>query len=508
MPAMNAAFFAAWCVGLALLFVLALRLPLRIRGPRWRAAVANALLTLVALGVTGFANVAVFRHDIHLDLSREGANTPPPQLESLVDGLKTDVTLTYFYNSADENALKARDLLSVAARQNEHFRFRDFDLDKEPAAARRLGVRAYNSVVAEADERRVLLENTVDLGQIAFAALRVLKERADVVCLVNGHGEDASATPGHVHFSHVETLRGHDSPGSGDVLVGDPDGLDRFELAMTTLGYTVRPVVLATVSAIPADCSAVADIGPRLPYAPGEADLLSRYAANGGHILLMLDPISAMGPELTQLLGKLGVASDEAVVIDPLNHYGSDPDKVAVPYYPPHPITEHVAMTIFPDARPLRIARPPEGVATTVLVTSSADSYLRPATQPSQSEGQSAGTSAAPGGERRSPAVLAVALEGRWPQAPAPDKSFRLVVIGNSNFARNSYFPYVSNGDLAVARVRWVAGDQGISAKPQTFALERIDLTRRQMRDIFIVVELLLPLSVVALGGIVWWRRR
>jgi len=28
------------------------------------------------------------------------------------------------------------------------------------------------------------------------------------------------------------------------------------------------------------------------------------------------------------------------------------------------------------------------------------------------------------------------------------------------------------------------------------------------MRDIFVLVELVLPLSVVLLGGIVWWRRR
>jgi hypothetical protein len=44
--------------------------------------------------------------------------------------------------------------------------------------------------------------------------------------------------------------------------------------------------------------------------------------------------------------------------------------------------------------------------------------------------------------------------------------------------------------------------------KPQTYSLERVDLTSRQMRDIFVAVELVLPLSVVLLGGIVWWRRR
>jgi hypothetical protein len=68
----------------------------------------------------------------------------------------------------------------------------------------------------------------------------------------------------------------------------------------------------------------------------------------------------------------------------------------------------------------------------------------------------------------------------------------------------------VSNGELAVRMIRWLADDETRpAAKPQTFSpLERITLTRDQMRDIFVMVELVLPMSVVLFGGLVWWRRR
>ena len=58
--------------------------------------------------------------------------------------------------------------------------------------------------------------------------------------------------------------------------------------------------------------------------------------------------------------------------------------------------------------------------------------------------------------------------------------------------------------------IRWLADDEARpAAKPQTFSpLERIALTRDQMRDIFVMVELVLPMSVVLFGGVVWWRRR
>ena len=102
-------------------------------------------------------------------------------------------------------------------------------------------------------------------------------------------------------------------------------------------------------------------------------------------------------------------------------------------------------------------------------------------------------------------------MEGRWPDAPADQtKPFRLVLVGNSNFATNSYFPYVSNGDLAVEMVRWLADDETRpAAKPQSFSpVEQITLTREDMRTIFIAVELVLPMSVILLGGVVLWRRR
>jgi hypothetical protein len=498
-------FFAAWLAAVSLLFALALRLPSRIGGPRLRAALWNVLVAGAALVAAGVADVAVYRHDVHFDLSRDGANAPPPQLDAVVDGLKTDIAVTYFYNSGDGNALHAKDLLAIASRRNGHLRLRAVDLDQEPALARRFGIRAYNTVVLEADDRRVVVENTADLAQIAYAGLRVLKRRVDIVCFVTGHGETFSAAPPHVHYSHVETLRGHDVAGGGDVLVGAADGLDRLQLAVTTLGYETRAVALTTVEAVPPDCAVLADIGPRSAYAPGEAALFAPYLAQGGRMLLMIDPAFPVGRDFADFLGKLGLASDQALVVDPLNHYASDDTKVAVPYYPPHPITDRIAMTIFPDARPIHTGPAPAGVSVTVLASSSGDSALRPLSPSDAPHAASEASTTA-----REAAVLAVAVEGRWPGAPADRETpFRLVLVGNSNFASNAYFPYVSNGDLAVGMVRWLAGDDAMPpVKPQSLSLAQIDLTSRQMRDIFVAVELVLPLTVILLGGVVWWRRR
>jgi hypothetical protein len=501
----NLFFFGSWCAAMLMLFALGLQLPMRIAGSRARAMLYNTTLAIGAIAVVYLANVAMFRHDVYLDATREAANTPPPQFESVLDGLSSDVSLTYFYNHSDRNAIDAKDLLTVASRQNPHFHFYAVDIDKEPAKARAFGARAYNTVVVETDGRRVVVENTADLIQIAFATLRVLKKKVDVVCFVTGHGESVPEGPPHFHYSHIETLRGHETPGAGDLLQGETDGLDRLQLGLMALGYTVRAIVLTKLSAVPPECSVVAEIGPRHAYAPAEAVLLSDYLAGGGRLLAMIDPEFPLQGSLGDLFAKLGLASDQAIVVDPLNHYGSDDDKVAVPYYPPHPITQRIALTIFPNARPILVGAAPSGVNTTILASSSKDSYLR---QVSQTPGaaEPTGSDASHGA-----AVLAVAVEGRWPDSAADQtKPFRLVLVGNSNFAANSYFPYVSNGDLAVAMVRWLADDETRpAAKPQSFSpAQQIALTRDQMRTVFLAVEVLLPLSVMLLGGAVWWKRR
>jgi gliding motility-associatede transport system auxiliary component len=505
----NTIWFAGWLIALAALFVLGLRLPLQ---PRLRrlAALGYATATVAAtLGLAALANLALALHDVHFDLTREGVFTPSHEAENVVDRLRQDVKLTYFYQSQDREGRRAKDMMEVLGRRNPHLRVRTIDPDKQPTIADTYGVRIYNAAVLEMDGRRIQVLST-DENQIALGILRVLRERVTTICFMEGHNEyPMDNFEFHTHFEGVAG-HGH-GEGASAIVQMRSHGAGRMRRALESFGYDVRKIVPATLPAIPADCAALIDVNPRTTYLPGESELLVSYLAQGGAALLMYDLGFVLEPHLSAGLRAVGVMVEQDVVIDPLDHYSTDPEVVAVPVYETHPITRNIALTFFPGIRSLTLLPPPPAVKSAPLFLSSAESYTREVqTVAERQPGREAAApppaaAAGPPGRR----ILAAALEGTWPRAAPGSRPFRLVVVGDGDFASNSFLPYMANSDLALAMVRWLAREeQTPSVAVRMPVPPLVLLTKSQMQRIFLLIEVLLPLGVVAVGAVVWWRRR
>ena len=504
----NTIWFVVWLGALALLFWLGLRLPLQPRLRRLPALGYGAAIVAATLGVFVLANVAIVLHDAHFDLTREGIFTPAPGAERVVDRLRQDVKLTYFYQAQDREGRRAKDMVEVLGRRNPHLHVRTIDPDKQPTVAGTYGVRIYNAAVLEVDGRKIQVMST-DENQIALGILRILRERVTTLCFMEGHNEyPVDNFEFHTHFEGVAG-HGH-GEGASAIVQMRSHGVGRLRRALESFGYEVRKIVPATLTAIPSDCAAVIDANPRTTYLPGESALLLGYLAHGGSALLMYDLGFVLEEGLAAGLRKVGVVVEQDVVIDPLDHYSTDPEVVAVPVYESHPITRNVALTFFPGVRSVTLLAAPPGITSAPLFRSSPESYTRAV--PPVAERQPGAAATAPSAARADVPgrrVLAAALEGMWPDAAPGAKPFRLVVVGDSDFASNSFLPYMANGDLALAMVRWlVREDQTPAVAMHMPVPPLVLLTKRQMQRIFLVIEVLLPLSVVAVGAVVWWRRR
>jgi hypothetical protein len=498
--------FTGWLAAMVVLFGLALRLPLQTRLSGVGAQIYAGAVVVGIVAVAVLANFALSLHDTHIDLTREKVFTPSERALEVVDRLSGPVRLTYFFHGQDPNGRRARDIVEAMGRRNELLDVRTVDPDRQPTLAENFGVKVYNTAVLEADGRRITVRST-DESEIAIGIQRVLRERVVMICFVEGHGEyPIDNFEFHTHFEGVSD-HSHSQSDSA-VILTTGHGFGRMRRALEGVGYEVRKITPASEGAIPPDCAVVVDAGPRTTYLPAESAELEAYLSQGGSLLLMYDLGFVLEPGLERLLQTLGVRLPQAVVIDPKSHYGTDPEMVAVAGYDPHPITRNVSFTFYPGIRALDLVPPAQGIQVLPLVASSAASHTMPVAAVPQRQLEPA----PPADAALSPSmpgahVLAALSEGTL--SPSGARPFRAIVIGDADFASNSFFPYVANSDLALAMVRWLARDEHATAISSRIpAPPQVLLTKAQMQGIFLTVVVLLPLSVIGLGGVVWWRRR
>ena len=158
----------------------------------------------------------------------------------------------------------------------------------------------------------------------------------------------------------------------------------------------------------------------------------------------------------------------------------------------------------------MNTTEPTPGLVRTPLFSSSRDSYVREAkTVRAAGMEPASETPVASQPPAAGPYLLAAAIEGRLPDAAPDSAPMRAIVVGDSDFASNSFLPYLANSDLALAMTRWLLREERLTTVPTRIPVPpMIVLSNTQMKVIFLLIALVLPLLAVALGLLTWWRRR
>jgi ABC-type uncharacterized transport system involved in gliding motility auxiliary subunit len=82
-------------------------------------------------------------------------------------------------------------------------------------------------------------------------------------------------------------------------------------------------------------------------------------------------------------------------------------------------------------------------------------------------------------------------------------------VIGDVDFATNSFFHFLGNGNLFLNTINYLAAQENlIGLEPRTYDLPRLSVTNRQIKATFVLAVMLLPALLALAGVAVWWRQR
>ena len=451
---------------------------------------AIALLTLGVIGVLIALAYLSVRYQLRFDLTTTGRYSLSPPTVTMLERLDRPVHIVFFH---DPMMRETVELYALIAAQTRRVTVEFYDPMINPAQARMLGVNFAGTAVMES-EGRTLQVNGGSETDIANGILRVSQGATQLVCFLDGHGEpDPFSLESH---DHLEGAPGHSHGLGARYVLHERHGMAKARHALETVNYKVEKVLLLQRDNRLAGCAVLVVAGPKVALLPVEVAAVKEYLARGGKAFFMLDPFVRTG--LEPVLREYGVVVDDDIVIDEASHFWADVSAPAVSDYNRHQVTRDLPLTFFPGARSLSPTpqRVP-GTSVVPLINSSKNSW-------GQVHHDRIGF--VKGRDAPGPnTLMVVAL--RRPEGGEDGRS-RIAVVGDSDFATNSFFHIMGNGTLFLNTVNYLAAQENlIGIQPRTADLPRINLTNRQMKGTFFLAVILIPALLAVVGTAVWWKQ-
>ncbi len=459
----------------------------------WARRVGFWLPVAAMLAVLVAVNLLAARSPVRLDLTSAGSYSLGPESRRVVEAVGTPVTVTFFYDLRNRAMQDAKALLEQYA-ANPLITVRAVDPMLQPAEARRHKVQFAGTAIFQSGDRRITVNGGTEV-EFTNGLIRAAQQAAQTVCFTDGHTEaDPFSLKTHDHFE-TDMSHGHSHSTGGRALeIHERHGMGMARDALDALGYRVQAVQLSRGPGQLAGCSVVVVAAPQVAFEAAEAEQLRAHLAGGGRAILLLEPLVAHG--LDGLLEEYGIRHHRALVLDDESHYWTDPGTPAVTRYSRHRITRNLAMTFYPGAAALTPAPGARaaGLTLTPLVQTSA-----------RSRTQSVGGDAVAEDGAQTLMVLAT----RTMQDDDAARRAELVVVGDGDFATNSFFARFGNGTLFLNTVSALAEQENlIDIVPRVHTMRTVQLTNGQMQAAFLTSTVALPGALAVIGLIVWRRRR
>ena len=487
-----------------------------ITGRQTTYATTSVLITVLFIGFIIFAYLLVDRANITVDLtSRQRYSLSPTTLNTIQQlqdrGFRVRIVGFFSRNMLREQESADLLLRQYEAEGNGAIEVAYVDPDEQPNIAQQYGYQP---------------------GYDGDLFLSVLgpngSPNPNAPPLYLGDVDERDITTGLKTIASAGRFKVYFTTGHGELSLDrvDKTGISRLRVSLEGAGIAVEPLRLLDVvnTGIPDDASALIIAGARTPFVEAEVQLIDEYMQRGGRLAVFTDPPEVdIGAALTNtflkegspfneyLWNEFGIRVRDTVVIETRLAIGNE-FTLLVDQIAPHAMLADVrdAQIVMQFVRALELAETP---------TVEQGRYIREPLLYS-SDGSFAETDLE-GILRESrigfdqgediPGPLLLAVTARYSVESQEETQPRVIVIGDSDVFKNDFVEeYPGNTFLWTDTIDWLTGFvEAVSFSPVSDPTRlSVVVSDRERTTIATITMLILPGSVLLLGGVVWWHRR
>jgi len=530
LPAIRIAAWAILALGILLMaaaFILDFRrVSGAITGKRGRFSTGTTVMTSIFIGITLLVNAISIGSYHRFDATGLARFTLTSQTKDVLTSMNTTVQVTGFFVPNDQYGIGnyIKNLLKEYQNYSTRLTVKEIDPDEHPDQANKYGITQYQTVVFENVDNpnmrprmvtpdEVVQSTTDSQGNQQLLGLEAEHAFTSAILEVTG------VTQKKIYF-----LTGH---GEADINVDYSSATQSLRDNL----FKVDVLDLLITQGIPDDAAALIIAGPKRQLDANELNIIKNYLGNGGWVMVMLNPNPSL--DMKQLLAPWGLFLDDGTIVDPASSLSSSVSTPIVPrtrnffpltstYFPgattflPQPQFEPQPIPGSSSDTPIQVVWTSNvsQIQMISLARSSSDSWLE----------KNFDTGTAPvftdGTDIRGPheigllVVMTPPLDSNGqPIGSVPDT--RLVVVGDSDFASgkagipDQNFYNGDNGNFFLNLVEVLtSGKELISIERKVLPFRRLVVGPEVANFIRISSIGLLPLLVLVIGGIIWWRRR
>ena len=459
---------------------------------RFRAGGYATFAAAVVIAIAVLVNMVVgaLPADVtQIDVTSQALYTLSDQSRQIVRALDRDVTLSLlaYTGQEDESVTK---LLDRYAALSDHVKVEYVDPAVNPTVLEKYKDEALyaNSVIVTCGEKYRFVSYQ-DIYQTDYSNYYY---NGSVETSFNGEGALTSA----IHYvasddlPKVYSLTGH---GEKTLSASLEDLVEEDNLELTELS-------LLSLEQVPQDADCVLIYAPSSDLSADEAQLLTDYLDAGGDVMLITDYIVGGDmPNLMRLTKRMGMQPREGIVVEgdgsrSLRGYAY----YLLPYLGTHEITTPISEAGYYLLMPMAqgILETGEGSATvTSLMSTSGKAYAKAA-------GYDMTTTEREDGDATGPFDVAMASE---------DGEAHMVWATSASMLEDGIDQVVSgaNGDFFLNALNWMCEqEESISIRAKSLSSETLTLSSRDASLWSAVVVGVVPVALVAVGVVIWFRRK